>query len=85
MLFLYRNKIQKGKGGYVVIAVDKLRGIIAERGMSQRQVAAGLGMTEKTFYSKMKKGVFDSAEMSAMIEMLNIQNPSDIFFAELVS
>lgn len=68
-----------------MIATEKLKGIIAERGFSQRQVASGLGMTEKTFYTKMKKGVFDSAEMSAMVRMLEIQNPSEIFFAELVS
>lgn len=68
-----------------MIATEKLRGIIAERGFSQRQVAAELGMTEKTFYLKMKKGIFDSAEMSAMVKMLDIRNPSAIFFAELVS
>lgn len=68
-----------------MIAVNKLKGIIAERGLSQRQVAAELGITEKTLYTKMKKGVFDSAEMSAMIRLLDIRNPSEIFFAELVS
>ena len=68
-----------------MVATDKLRGIIAERGLSQRKVAEQLGMTEKTFYAKMKKGVFDSAEMSAMISVLDIENPADIFFAELVS
>lgn len=68
-----------------MIAIGKLRGIIAERGMNQRKVAKHLGMTEKTFYNKMKRGVFDSAEMSAMIELLCIENPMEIFFAELVS
>ena len=34
---------------------NKLRGVIAERGMTQRQVAAAIGMTERTFYTKMKK------------------------------
>lgn len=65
-----------------MIATDKLRGIIAERGMSQRQVAKSLGITEKTFYTKMKRGVFDSDEMSEMIELLNITNPADVFFAK---
>ena len=64
-----------------MIAVDKLRGIIAERGMSQRQVAKALGMTEKTFYTKMKKGVFDSDEMSEMVSMLEIHDPASVFFA----
>ena len=68
-----------------MIATDKLRGVIAERGLSQRKVAEHLGMTEKTFYIKMKKGVFDSAEISAMIDLLKIRNPMEIFFTELVS
>lgn len=65
-----------------MVATDKLRGIIAERGMSQRQVAKSIGMTEKTFYSKMKRGVFDSDEMSEMIKILNITDPADVFFAK---
>ena len=46
-----------------MVATDKLRGIIAERGMSQRQVAKLLGLNEKTFYSKMQKGVFGTDEV----------------------
>lgn len=68
-----------------MVAVNKLKGIIAERGLTKRQLAEELGITEKTLYLKMKKGVFDSAEMSAMIRVLDIKNPSEIFFAELVS
>lgn len=64
-----------------MIATGKLRGIIAEKGLSQRKVAKRLGITEKTFYSKMKKGVFNSDEISAMISILSISNPADIFFA----
>jgi hypothetical protein len=66
-----------------MVATDKLRGVIAERGLSQRKVAEHLGMTGKTFYTKMKKGVFDSDEMSEMISFLNIPNPGEIFFAEV--
>lgn len=62
-----------------MIAVNKLRGIIAERGMSQRQVAERLGVTEKTFYTKMKKGVFGTDEVEKMIEILSIENPIEIF------
>lgn len=66
-----------------MIATDKLRGIIAERGVSQRKVAEMLGMTEKTFYTKMKKGVFDSDEIDAMISLLEIDDPMQIFFAKV--
>lgn len=57
----------------------KLRGIIAEKGYSQREVAKHIGITEKTFYAKMKKGVFGTDEATAMIQLLQIDNPADIF------
>lgn len=66
-----------------MVDTNKLRGIIAERGMSQRQIANRLGMAEKTFYTKMKKGVFDSDEMEDMISILGIDNPNEIFFAHI--
>lgn len=68
-----------------MVRTDLLKGIIAERDTSQRAVAKHLGMTEKTFYSKMKKGVFDSDEISEMISLLAIENPIEIFFATRVT
>jgi len=79
---LLRNKYQTERSEYLLIATDKLRGVIAERGLSQRKVAAHLNMTEKTFYAKMKRGVFDSDEMAEMVAFLAIDNPGEIFFAE---
>lgn len=63
-----------------MVKVDKLRGIIAENKKTQTDVAAMLGMTPKTFYSRMKKGVFGSDEIQIMINELNIDNPMYIFF-----
>ena len=68
-----------------MIATDKLRGIISERGLSQRKLAEMIGMTEKTFYTKMKKGVFDSKEIDIMISLLEIEDPMPIFFANHVA
>lgn len=62
-----------------MILTDELRGIIAKRGYSQRKVASMIGITEKTFYEKMKKGVFNSAEIQAMMEFLEIDDPKTIF------
>lgn len=59
--------------------VPKLRGIIAERGYSMREVAEGINMQEKTFYRKIKKGVFGTDEAEALVKFLNIKNPIDIF------
>ena len=69
-----------------MINTNKLRGLIAERGLSQVKVAEILGVTPKTFYSKMERGVFDSDEIEAMIVSLDIPRDScmDIFFAQEV-
>jgi len=63
-----------------VIRTDKLRGIIAERGLTQTKVAEMIGITPKTFYEKMSKGVFGSDEIEIMIDKLDIKNPLNIFF-----
>lgn len=68
-----------------MIDTNALKGIIVTKGYSQRKLAKELGITEKTFYSKMNKGVFDSDEIENMIDILNIKNPIEIFFAKNVT
>lgn len=65
-----------------MVDTAKLRGIIAERGFSQRQVAKELGMAEKTFYTKMKTGIFGTDEAEKLTDMLAIANPAEIFLAK---
>ena len=67
-----------------MIKTNELRGIIAKNGLSQSDVAIKIGITPKTFYEKMKNGVFGSDEIQIMIDNLNIENPMDIFFAKKV-
>lgn len=57
----------------------RLKGIIAENGLSQRDVAKAIGLSEKTFYNKMKKGIFGTDEAEAMIKLLKIRDPASIF------
>lgn len=64
-----------------LVRVDLLRGKIAEKGYSQRRMAQMLDITPKSFYNKMDKGVFKSNEIYKMIEILEIENPTAIFFA----
>jgi DNA-binding XRE family transcriptional regulator len=68
-----------------MVDVNNLRGIIAKNGYSQAQVARIIGITSTTFYRKMEKGVFNSNEMEVMIDVLDIQNPASVFFANKVS
>lgn len=64
-----------------MIRIDKLRGLIAEKGFTQTDVAKKIGITPKTFYDKMSKSVFGSDEIQIMIDMLDIKDPTAIFFA----
>lgn len=68
-----------------MIRTDKLRGIITEKGYSQSDVAKKIGITPKTFYEKMKVGVFGSDEIETMIVFLDIEDPVNIFFAQEVT
>ncbi len=68
-----------------MIDTNLLKGQIATKGLSQRKVAKMLGIAEKTFYDKMKKGVFTSNEIEAMMTILDIDNPTTIFFAKAVA
>lgn len=68
-----------------MIDTKALKGIIVAKGKTQQDVARHLGMNPKTFYLKMKKGVFGSDEMEGMIDLLEIENPSSIFFAQKVT
>ena len=64
-----------------MIKTNELRGIIAKNGLSQTDVAKMIGGTPKTFYEKMKNGVFGSDEIQIMIDELHIDDPMPIFFA----
>ena len=68
-----------------MIDTQKLKGIIAEKGTSQRQVAFAIGITEKTFYEKMKNGVFGSDEIDKIIDFLEIDDPVPIFFKQCLT
>lgn len=68
-----------------MVNVHKLRGKMAEKGRTGIDMARVIKKTPKTFYEKMKRGVFDSDEITAIVEDLDIENPMEIFFAEEVT
>ena len=63
-----------------MVNTSKLRGLIAEKNMSQSQVAEKLEITGDTFYRKMKSGKFDTDEAYKLIQILQIENPVEVFF-----
>lgn len=65
-----------------MIDTNALKGLIVEKGYSQSDVAKRIGITPKTFYEKMSKGVFGSDEMQIMVDMLDMNDPAKIFFVK---
>lgn len=68
-----------------MVDANKLRGIMAERGVSGKELSKAIGMHYNTFYNKLEKGVFGSDEIEAMVLYLDIADPLPIFFTELVT
>lgn len=68
-----------------MILVNELKGKIVARGLTSEKVAEHLGISTKTFYNKLQRGVFGSDEIEKMMILLNIENPAEIFFAKQVT
>lgn len=64
---------------------NALKAEFVKNGLTQKDVAEMLGISEKTFISRMKKGAFGTDEAEIMIRNLDIQNPAAIFFATEVT
>ena len=65
-----------------MVKTQELKGIIVARGTTQEAIARALGISNKTFYNKMKKGVFNTDEAAKMTRILKIENPADIFLSD---
>lgn len=60
--------------------INEIKGRIVAKGLTQEEFAKLLGISARTLTSRFKKGFFGSDEMTKMIEILDIKNPSEIFF-----
>lgn len=65
-----------------MVDVNKLKGLIVERGMTQTEVMNRIGLSRRQWQLRMENKKFDSEEMKSLITVLDIENPSPIFFAD---
>jgi transcriptional regulator with XRE-family HTH domain len=68
-----------------MINANKIRARIVELGLTQKQVAEMIGISEKTFSVKMNNGKFGLDEADKMIEVLKIDKPEKYFFKDVVA
>lgn len=64
---------------------NKLRAEIVKNGYTQADVAKKLDISEKTFISRMKNGVFKTNEVEILVDFLGIEDPMSIFFDQKVT
>lgn len=63
----------------------ELRAMMAKRGVTQKELAKAIGISEASMCRKIKNGVFGTDEAAAIISFLKIEKPSNIFFAQSVT
>ncbi|GAA2983552.1 DUF739 family protein [Finegoldia magna] len=65
-----------------MIKTNRLKARFVEKGYTQQDIARELGITDVTLSRKLNRGVFNSDEIYKMIVLLDIKDPTEIFFAE---
>lgn len=65
-----------------MIKINRLKARFVEKGYTQQDIARELGITDVTLSRKLNRGVFNSDEIYKMIVLLDIKDPTEIFFAE---
>lgn len=68
-----------------MLDVRKFKAKLVENGITNAQMAALIGVSERTFYSRLNKKEFGSDEIEIMMNVLKIENPKEIFFASEVT
>jgi transcriptional regulator with XRE-family HTH domain len=68
-----------------MLNVLEFKAAMVRKGFTQKELSKILGMSEKTFYERMKNRVFGSDEIEKLIEVLEISDPMPIFFSNVVT
>jgi len=68
-----------------VVDVNKLKAAVVEKGLGYGEVAEKIGMSRKTWYDRIASKKFNSDEMYRLIKVLDIEDPTAIFFADEVT
>jgi transcriptional regulator with PAS, ATPase and Fis domain len=84
-ILVVTSEVTTKKGGIKMLDRNALKAEFVKKGLNQKDVAELLGISEKTFISRMKKGAFGTDEAELMIRHLDIKDPAAIFFATQVT
>lgn len=76
------SNLKVTKGGIRMFDGKALRAEMVRNGYNNMTLAKELGITPRTFSTRLKTGDFGSKEIEIMISVLKLQNPMEIFFAK---
>ena len=65
-----------------MVDVNLLKSEIVKNGMTQSEFCQKIGMAHSTFVRKMKYGIVNTDEAEKMAQVLCLENPEKIFFAQ---
>lgn len=68
-----------------MVNVNELKAAIVRKGLTQKEVADKMNISPRTFTSRLNKGVFGSDEIEQLMDILDINDPISIFFAQAVT
>lgn len=60
--------------------INLFRAELAKNGLTNKQLAEAIGVSESTLYRKIKNNSFGINEVKAIASVLHIKNPIPIFF-----
>lgn len=67
-----------------MINTIKLLKVIRDNNTNQKEIANELGISDRTFYDKMKRKEFLLSEVTGMLEMLEFTiDPNEVFFEDV--
>lgn len=68
-----------------MLNVLEFKAAMVRKGFTQKELARHLGISEKTFCSRIKNKRFGTDEIEQLIPLLDINNPMQIFFDGVVA
>lgn len=68
-----------------MLNVRELKAAMVRKGFTHEEIAEKIGISKKTFYTRLKKGVFGSDEIEKLVNVLEISDPMGIFFDGIVT
>lgn len=79
---MHRSGHKSAQKGECMINKRELKAAMVREGYNQTTLAERLGMSSSTLSAKLKNSSFKYSEMVSLVDILHLDDPGAIFFAE---